>query len=586
MSRNTIPNTTFRTPLDLAVTPMRPRRALAIGTCLINQGILSVFPNLPTGCPIDHILFNNVSTLSDQTPRNIEEYDFQLIQIPLETILNNKKFINLNYENVREYEDFLEYSIGVLSLSLESALKYNKLYGITTFVWNFQEPQINPLGRLLPRYDIRNISYFVSRLNEALEREIRKYKNAYMIDFDQICATIGRRYFQDDSIYTATHLGAIGNGDYNNDTHRLKPPTSVEFLYEPRLYEYYIAVWGEVLSAWRLVKGTDSVKMVVFDLDDTLWRGVVAEDAQALETTTLGWPAGIAEAALYLKKRGIILAIVSKNDEARVEKMWPQIWRGFIGIDDFAIRRINWRPKSENIADVMKVTNLLPHNIVFVDDNPAEREAVKAAFPAIRTLGDEPYLMRRILLWSAETQVLHITDESGRRSEMMVAQEQREEVRARMTREEFLATLEVTIRTDVITSADGPHFLRAFELINKTNQFNTTGKRWSITELSALFDRYGELLIWEVSDRFTAYGIVGVAVLEGTRIAQMVMSCRVFGLGVEEQVMPVILARLRDRGVMFVDAPLVKNDINGPCHRLYADAGFSISVNGMWRRAT
>src|SRR6266853_747201 len=104
--------------------------------------------------------------------------------------------------------------------------------------------------------------------------------------------------------------------------------------------------------------------------------------------------------------------------------------------------------------------------------------AIKAAFPDMRVLGPNPYLWRRILLWSPETQVATVTAESAARTEMVQKQVEREGQRKRLSREDFLGSLEVGASLSEIASTNDARFARALELINKTNQFNTTGKRW------------------------------------------------------------------------------------------------------------
>ena len=177
----------------------------------------------------------------------------------------------------------------------------------------------------------------------------------------------------------------------------------------------------------RTIRQTDMVKLVLVDLDDTLWRGVAAEAAEVSSTASEGWPLGFAEALMFLKSRGVLLGIVSKNDEDRVREIWRRIYGTRIRLEDFAAVKINWRPKAENIEEILAEVNLLPNSVVFIDDNPVERAAVKAAFPEIRVLGPNPYLWRRILLWSPETQVATITSESAARTEMVQKQVQREE---------------------------------------------------------------------------------------------------------------------------------------------------------------
>src|SRR5438045_5788726 len=171
-----------------------------------------------------------------------------------------------------------------------------------------------------------------------------------------------------------------------------------------------------------------------------------------------GWPLGLAEGLLFLKKRGILLGIVSKNDEDRARAIWQRIYGNLIPLEVFAVRKINWQPKADNIEAILREMNLLPKSVLFIDDNPVERAAVKAAFPDIRVLGPNPYLWRRILLWAPEMQVAGITAESAARTEMVQKQVEREEQRKRLTREEFLASLGVRASLHQLTSTSNARF--------------------------------------------------------------------------------------------------------------------------------
>src|SRR5437660_10773754 len=122
----------------------------------------------------------------------------------------------------------------------------------------------------------------------------------------------------------------------------------------------------------------------------------------------------------------MLLAIMSKNDETLLRPVWQSVFRGRLGLEDFAIRKINWRPKAENFEDILAEANLLPRSVVYIDDNPVERASIKAAFPDVRVFGPNPLVWRRILLWSAETQVPTITAESAARTDMVRAQVERE----------------------------------------------------------------------------------------------------------------------------------------------------------------
>lgn len=287
-----------------------------------------------------------------------------------------------------------------------------------------------------------------------------------------------------------------------------------------------------------ILRAESPIKLIVTDLDNTLWRGVVAEFDQLVPHEHFdGWPLGYVEALLEFKRRGGLLAISSKNDHAPTLERFKTIWGTRLGIEEFCSIKINWGPKSESIRQILAETNLLPGNVLFVDDNPREIEEVMQALPEIRTLTGDQTAWRNVILYSAQTQVARITDESAARTQMIQAKVQRDTLGAGMDREAYLQSLQIQAQFDEITDADHPRFARASELINKTNQFNTTGRRWTGADFDALFAAGGRLVAVSSSDKFGENGLIAVAVVRGKVIEQVVMSCRVFGMGLETALM-------------------------------------------------
>ena len=566
----------FRTPLDLMITATPVRRALIIGACFSEIFPLYLGFAFPGGIAVDHILYGQ-GTLPEVPPQPLDAYDFQVIMPALRVVIPEQIYFRLAYNDIAGHEAaFAECRERLLQV-LHGALVYRAERPLTTFVANFTLPQQNSMGRLLPRYDLRNPVYFIESLNRVMVEEIAGMHGVHLLDIDQISANFGRKYFQDDVVSLTTHQSVTSTYESSFDSHRLEPPKLINEHHILRVEEYVLAVCHEIQALHRTVSQSDQVKLVIVDLDDTLWRGVVAEEGLGNPMLTEGWPIAFVEALAYLKKRGVLLAIASKNDETRIRELWPHIYGSRLELSDFASVKINWQPKSENIAAILKEMNLLSRSVVFIDDNPVERAAVLNAFPDIRVLGSEPYQFRRVLLWAPETQVAYITDESSRRTEMIQAQVERETTQGRLTRAEFLDTLGVRMRLFPVGTLNDQRFARALELINKSNQFNTTGRRWTQDECAAAFAAGTQFWAFEVEDRFTHYGIVGVAIKTGNRLDQFVMSCRVVGLEVEIAAIGAIVATASAPAT----AAYVATDANHLCRDLYARCGF-IEMDGGW----
>jgi FkbH-like protein len=570
----------YLAPTDLTVKTLPLNRVALIGSCLLEAWNFQ--HRNPSECPVDLIVLNHLASLPTLTPETAAAYDFAVIQIPLRMIIGTEAVWRFDYSDTAAHEKEFARACEHLEFTLNSWMGWNQQFGMLTFVANFLPPQHNPMGRLFPRYGLANPEYFISRLNEHLETVVRRNRNAYILDLDRLSASVGRRSIQDDSFNIISHGSMMGF--INAIDTRIEPMAPLAEHYELAWTRQFPGlIWSELVAMYRTVRQTDLVKVVVVDLDDTLWRGVSGDMDEVNDLMVEGWPIGFAEALMYLKKRGILLAIASKNDEPRIREIWPRIFGGRMRLEDFAAVKINWRPKSENMREILEGMNLLPRNAVFIDDNPAEREAMQLAFPDMRILGRYPYYLKRILLWSSETQVPVVTQESGRRTEMIQAQFARESQRKEMSREQFLRDAAVKVTLLSVAGTDHARFDRVFELINKTNQFNTTGRRWKSEECDEFLRAGGQLLAFEVSDRFTSYGLVGAVLFSAGHIEQWVMSCRVLGYQIEQAVVAVIVAATRAIRPGVVTGRLIHTDANFPCRELFQSCGFVLTNEpGTW----
>ncbi len=557
-------------PTELSVTPTIIDRVHLIGGCFFDRWPATIARVSPGTTAIHRQLL--LVPPPDDT--ECEGYDLRLVQIPLRYLYTEYITMEGPYDEAA-LEHRLSLSFRMLKRSIDG------IGGASadrpTLFLNYPMPQRSALGRLLPKYTLANPSFYLQRLNRKLDDLVADYPGGHVLDVEQLAATFGRRLIQDDAFWIYGHGGFIDDGDHGADGARLEPEPPLSQRYTFDIDTFVEAAWHDAVAALRTIRGTDRIKMICIDLDDTLWRGVLAEAEEVDPSIVEGWPLGFAEALMILKQRGMILAIVSKNDEARASDILQRLFVGRVKLEDFPIRRINWNPKPENVSQAIAIANVLPESVLFIDDNPVERAAVERAIPGIRTLGAPHLDWRRILLWSAETQVEAVSEESARRNVMIGAQAEREQTRSAMSDEEFLDQLGASVALKAIASVDAPSFGRALELVNKTNQFNTTGRRWSRDEAAAHFEQGGKWWTFSVQDRFTAYGLVGVVILKQGHVDQYVMSCRVFGLQVEQAALAEILAI---EGPM--TASLVETERNGPCREVFAHAGWQL-VDGVWK---
>jgi FkbH-like protein len=553
----------YRTPIDLQVTPDRPWRFLVIGACLA-EAFPPVAALMNSAFRGNFQLLNNFDSFPEIPPERAAEYDFQIVHIPMRSILGSA-FFRLPDDGSR-HEEFLRGTEECLARYLMNALRLNTERKLLTFVLGFLVPQQNPLGRFQPRYDLRNIVYFVERLNTFLAAELARRENVHFVDVDQISAGIGKRACQDDMVWSFTHGTTLSDGDHDHDLARLDPPAPMQQHYAARWMEFFEAVLHEIFAMCRTLRQQDAVKLVAVDLDDTLWRGVAAEGTLGVLE---GWPMGLMETLVVLKHRGILLAIISKNDERFIVEHWTEIVQGQLALDDFAIRKINFRSKAENLAEILQELNLRPQNAVMIDDNPVERAAIEVGLPGVRVLGRHPYYLKRILLWSPETQRSVITREAREKTEMVRGQLERETVRRQLPHDEFLATLGVRVIVSTICTSGDLQMSRSLELFNKTNQFNTTGERYTFEQCHQMLVAGCRLYVVQAEDRFTQYGLIAAAWMRDNCIEHLVMSCRALGLGIEDAFLTHLAGQLAYHGATTLLGRLVPTEANLACRSLY-----------------
>jgi FkbH-like protein len=306
------------------------------------------------------------------------------------------------------------------------------------------------------------------------------------------------------------------------------------------------------------------IKCVVWDLDDTLWEGILSEDREVRLRP------GVSELIAALDGRGILQSIASKNDHATAMAMVDKF-----GLAEYFLHpQINWQPKSVSIAAITKALNLGPDAIAFIDDQPFERDEVHFALP--QTLCVDSAELDR-LLHLPELTPRFITEDTRKRRLMYLADIERNRVEAEHvgTPEQFLASLSMRM---VIAEAALGDLERAEELTVRTNQLNTTGYSYSYEELDE-FRRSPDhdLLIASLNDKYGSYGKIGLALVERTAttwtIKLLLMSCRVMSRGVGTVLLSYILQAAKAAGVRLF-AEFIANDRNRMMYVTYKLAGF------------
>ncbi len=556
--------------------PLDGLRVLLLGTCSLD--LLARSPQ-DFGVTVDHMLMES-SSRSEAPDLGRRPRDIAVVALTLRHILSDAMGVShlgadLLFARVQTVEaatalcdacaPFIRAKVGELHAALREA---------PVLFTTFMEPSFDYLGALSSAEQPRSPTEIVRRLN-ALLREAAALPGAYVLDVNLILNQVGRAHLQDDAVMSATHGAFLHHGVPDMDAGRLAPPKALTSVYQVEAAEraYATAFWVAVADSVKIIRGAAPVKLLIVDLDDTLWRGVASEDDVEPWARTEGWPIGLMEALLIFKGRGGLLAICSKNDREPTLKRLEAIWQGAVTPEDFAVIKINWSPKSENVAEILRETNILPANAAILDDNPREIDEVRARFPDLRVLGLDAYDWRRIILRAPETQTTETTAESRRRTELVQARLAREGASLGLSRADWLASLNCRQRFIVVREPGSPDFARALELLNKTNQFNTTGRRWSGGELAEFLHAGGVALSTALTDRTVDNGVVGVALIGGGEIVQLVLSCRVFGLGAETNLGRAATLIALSQAAL-ARGRIVDTGRNFACHDLFERLGF------------
>jgi HAD-superfamily phosphatase, subfamily IIIC/FkbH-like domain len=348
---------------------------------------------------------------------------------------------------------------------------------------------------------------------------------------------------------------------------------------------------GEYLRYLRPLKG-QTRKCVVLDLDNTLWGGVIGEDG--FDQIKIGGTAApgnafrdFQRALLALQQRGILLAVCSKNNP---EDVWP-VFDKHPGMvlrrEHLAAWRINWQDKATNIRELARDLNIGLDSLVFLDDNPAERGLVRQEVPQVLTveMPTDPALYVRTLLALDVFEVLTLTEEDRNRGRLYREQQERKAFEEQLEHAaesggdltDYLRGLQMRV---TIASATDFTLPRIAQLINKTNQFNVTTRRYTEAEVRALAaDRdHWRIYSVHVSDRFGDSGLTGVAMVrtegEVWEVDNFLLSCRVLGRGVEDALMTHVIHEAAAAGASRLRGVFIKTAKNAPAADFFEKQGF------------
>lgn len=342
--------------------------------------------------------------------------------------------------------------------------------------------------------------------------------------------------------------------------------------------------YGELAGRLIAAQQGRSSKCLVLDLDNTLWGGVIGDDG--LEGIRLGQGSAIGEAyvefqtyARDLGRRGVILAVCSKNDIEQARLPFERHPDMVLKMEDIACFVANWSDKASNLRAIAEQLNIGLDSLVFVDDNPFERNIVRRELPAVCVLElpEDPAFYSQCVADAGYFEALQLTPEDFERGGQYRANIERENVRASHTDlEGYLRSLDMQLRWQPF---DGVGLQRIVQLINKTNQFNLTTRRYTESDVTSIMETPGALTLQlRLLDKFGDNGIIGIVIgkpeNDSIRLDIWLMSCRVLGRQVEEATMNLVAAEALRLGAVRLFGDYLPTKKNSMVSEHYRKLGF------------
>jgi FkbH-like protein len=523
------------------------------GTCdFISAGIIAagVRHGLALSCTVAGYDQALQDSLSPDSPINRTAPDAVLIaldwrSLPLSTSPGNASAAQATIDAVLDSLD-----------SIRDAIRRNS--AAICIVQNLAAPPEVTFGSLDRNLE-GTLRFNIDAVNAGLTKRLRGSADV-LLDVAALAETVG-----------------LANWHSPNEWYLAKLPFAQAFL---PVYADHVC---RLLAALRGL----SRRCLVLDLDNTLWGGVVGDDG--LKDIHIGQGDPIGEAylnfqryLLSLRQRGIVLAVSSKNEDEIARLPFREHPDMLLHEEDFAIFQANWKDKATNIQAIADTLSLGPNSIVFVDDNPFERNMVREAMPnvAVPEMPEDPAQYVRTLSAAGYFEAMAFSEEDAKRASYYASNARRATLEREVGDvEAYLASLEMEIYFQPFNEVGR---VRITQLINKSNQFNLTTKRYTEAEV-ARFETDPRVLTLQVRlrDKLGDNGMISVIICRWAEadlleIDTWLMSCRVLGRRVEEAVLRELLAHAKRRGASRLRGLYTPTDRNKLVEQHYAKLGFAL----------
>jgi FkbH-like protein len=477
------------------------------------------------------------------------EYDFAVVWTQPQGVIESYLDV-LNYQPI-ESKIILEQVDAYLSAISNITHKVRFIF-IPTWVL----PLYNRGWGMLDLKSSCGISSLLMQMNMRLSEYIRNLPNVFVLDTQRWIACAGPKAFN-------PKLWYMGKVPYTNE------------VFSEAIKDVKAAING----ASGLAK-----KLIVVDLDDTLWGGIVGDDGW--ENLHLGGHNALGESYVDFQRalksftnRGILLGIVSKNEEGVALEAIEKHPEMVLKPDDFAGWRINWNDKAKNIIELVEELNLGLQSVVFLDDNPVERARVRESLPEVFVpeMPEDKMLYASTLLSLRCFDAPSISQEDLKRTEMYISDRKRKSLQQSVgSIDKWLKGLQTEIQIEKLKNSN---IERATQLLNKTNQMNLSTRRLLENELKEWENHDNHWLrTFRVSDKMGDSGLTGIISLEvsGNKasIVDFILSCRVMGRKVEEIMVHSAYEYAKSLGLEILEAEYIPTKKNMPCLDFWKRSGF------------
>ena len=399
----------------------------------------------------------------------------------------------------------------------------------------------------------------IEQINQELRRAANGYRGVYVLNYNALVARHGRLRWQDDRKWLMARL----------------PIAAYQLIHlSSEWLRFLVPLTGK------------TAKALVVDLDNTLWGGVIGEDGVTGIKLSAEYP-GVAyqevqRALLDLTRKGILLAVCSRNNPDEAIEVLEKHSGMLLRPKHFAAMRISWNDKVQGLREIAAELNIGIESLAFLDDNPFEREQVRATLPEVTVidLPGDPLQYAAAIRDHPAFERLSLSAEDQQRTAFYAEQRERAQAEQNFqSKEDFYRFLDQEAEISPVTAAT---LARISQLTQKTNQFNVTTRRYGEQQIAELAAQQGsQVLSIRVRDRFGDHGLVGVAITrdrdEACEIDSFLLSCRVIGRTVETALLAHLAESAARRGCKQLIGWFLPTKKNAPASDFYRQHGFELA---------